>query len=239
MTPPGISVSGGDLGPPFYPHRSAQALSRCRDWLRSPEPFPFDCHCTLLLASSPAHSPGSPIEIRSRPEIQRSRRISPTADRGLDAEPQAAEPGSRPEQCCIHEHRATRALFLATGRASASGHSARGAEARWRWPEGRRRGVVRAPFSLNPCAEMLRGGDSTGQLVYDCGAPPTHVLCIGRRAQREARKPSHRNGKHPGPVFDGQFPRAAGSACTPGWSRCCLSWWRDLTPSLRNALRRW
>ena len=24
-----------------------------------------------------------------------------------------------------------------------------------------------------------------------------------------------------------------------GWSRCCLSWWRNLTPSLRNALRRW
>jgi hypothetical protein len=22
-------------------------------------------------------------------------------------------------------------------------------------------------------------------------------------------------------------------------SRCCLSWWRDFTPSLRNALRRW
>jgi hypothetical protein len=41
------------------------------------------------------------------------------------------------------------------------------------------------------------------------------------------------------PVSDGQFPRATGSAPASGWGRCCLSWWRDLTPSLRNALRRW
>jgi len=40
-------------------------------------------------------------------------------------------------------------------------------------------------------------------------------------------------------VVDGQCSRATGSACASGWSRCCLSWWRDLTPSLRNALRRW
>jgi hypothetical protein len=36
-----------------------------------------------------------------------------------------------------------------------------------------------------------------------------------------------------------QNPRAAGLVCAPGWSTCCVSWWRDLTPSLRNALRRW
>ena len=31
---------------------------------------------------------------------------------------------------------------------------------------------------------------------------------------------------------------AARSALASGWSTCCLSWWRDFTPSLRNALRR-
>jgi hypothetical protein len=36
----------------------------------------------------------------------------------------------------------------------------------------------------------------------------------------------------------GQF-LGAGVRRASGWSRCCLSWWRDLTPSLRNALRRW
>jgi hypothetical protein len=36
----------------------------------------------------------------------------------------------------------------------------------------------------------------------------------------------------------GQFPPAAGSACVAGWSTCCLSWLRDPTPSLRNALLR-
>jgi len=45
--------------------------------------------------------------------------------------------------------------------------------------------------------------------------------------------------KPAGPAFDGQLPRATLSARAPGWSECCLSWWRDLTPSLRNALRRW
>lgn len=37
-------------------------------------------------------------------------------------------------------------------------------------------------------------------------------------------------------VFDGQFPRAAVSACASDWSTCCSSWWRDFTPSLPNAL---
>src|SRR3954452_18877089 len=34
-------------------------------------------------------------------------------------------------------------------------------------------------------------------------------------------------------------PRAAVSAHASDWSRCRSSWWRDFTPSLRNALRRW
>jgi hypothetical protein len=37
----------------------------------------------------------------------------------------------------------------------------------------------------------------------------------------------------------GQYARGAVSASADGWSRCCWSWWRDFTPSLRNALRRW
>ena len=36
-----------------------------------------------------------------------------------------------------------------------------------------------------------------------------------------------------------QDSRAAGLVCAFAWSKCCWSWWRDLTPSLRNALRRW
>lgn len=41
-------------------------------------------------------------------------------------------------------------------------------------------------------------------------------------------------------VFDaGHDSRAASVLCAPDWSRCGSSWWRDLTPSLRNALRRW
>jgi hypothetical protein len=30
----------------------------------------------------------------------------------------------------------------------------------------------------------------------------------------------------------------SGLACAPAWSGRCLSWWRDFTPSLRNALRK-
>jgi hypothetical protein len=42
-----------------------------------------------------------------------------------------------------------------------------------------------------------------------------------------------------GLLFDDQIPRATRSAGAPGRRTCCLSWWRDLTPSLRNVLRRW
>jgi hypothetical protein len=40
------------------------------------------------------------------------------------------------------------------------------------------------------------------------------------------------------PHSEGSVLVAAGSALASGWSTCCLSWWRDFTPSLRNALRR-
>jgi hypothetical protein len=45
----------------------------------------------------------------------------------------------------------------------------------------------------------------------------------------------HVSSRYPG----GSGLPAATVAVVPGWSRCCLSWWRDFTPSLRNALRRW
>jgi hypothetical protein len=49
-----------------------------------------------------------------------------------------------------------------------------------------------------------------------------------RRASRERRNRSRRS-----------VPPSHRFGPPSGWSRCCLSWWRDFTPSLRNALRRW
>ena len=56
------------------------------------------------------------------------------------------------------------------------------------------------------------------------------ACCDGRTQPPPDRQPLH--GAR-------QLSRAASAAFTPVGSTCCLSWWRDFTPSLRNALRRW
>jgi hypothetical protein len=54
-------------------------------------------------------------------------------------------------------------------------------------------------------------------------------------AQQGSSGPQRPDGQ---PHSEGPVLLAAGSALASGWSTCCLSWWRDFTPSLRNALRR-
>jgi hypothetical protein len=77
------------------------------------------------------------------------------------------------------------------------------------------------------------------RLADVCRSHRWHVKHDPSPKARSARTPPPGRGNTAGRVFDGQVSRAAGSACRPGWSRCSLSRWRDLTPSLRNALRRW
>jgi hypothetical protein len=102
---------------------------------------------------------------------------------------------------------------------------------------------LRAPGTMEP-AGRRREAAFVHETVLDVDGsrrvwPSSPARKARPKPQSAIRAAARLDGDTAAAVFDDQLSRAAGSVCAVGCSRCCSSWWRDLTPSLRNAFRRW
>jgi hypothetical protein len=107
---------------------------------------------------------------------------------------------------------------------------------RWRDPS-QRRGRRRRPHRTEHLHVRLPRGlhfshDNSAVTAWPTTAPKASAD-LGEAAGEFGHQPP--DGQ---PHSEESVLLVVGSALASGWSTCCLSWWRDFTPSLRNALRR-